>query len=240
MTRLPAVPADGAFFFDFDGTLADIAPRPDEVCIDPRVPAALQALRERSSGALAVISGRPVAEIDHYLQPLQLPAAGQHGAERRDIEGRWHRIEVPRYDAIRPALDALVRSNPGLILETKSSALALHFRAAPHLAEACREAMRRAQDAVPATTLLEGKQVIELKPAAVDKGNAMTQFMQEPPFTGRQAWFFGDDVTDEAAFAVVQRIGGVAVKVGSGETIAQWRLADPDALRDWLYEVVAA
>lgn len=234
MTTLPPWPAAGACFFDFDGTLADIAPRPESVQVDPRVPPALQALQARCGGALAVLSGRPVAQIDHHLQPAVLPAAGQHGAERRRADGRWQRIPPPPLAPVLPPLQALVQADPALVLEVKTRALALHYRDAPARAADCRAAMTAAQAGVPGTVLLEGKMVIELKSADADKGRALLAFMAEPPFAGRQPWFFGDDVTDEAGFEAVQRLGGVAVKVGEGDSVARWRLAGPQAVRDWL------
>jgi trehalose 6-phosphate phosphatase len=97
--------------------------------------------------------------------------------------------------------------------------------------------MRAAQAAVPGSVLLEGKMVIELKSALADKGRALQAFMAEAPFAGRPPWFFGDDVTDEAGFEVVQRLGGVAIKVGAGDSAARWRLPDPAALRAWLQEL---
>lgn len=237
MTPLPPWPVAAACFFDFDGTLADIAPRPESVHVDPRVPAALQALQMRCGGALAVLSGRPVAQIDHHLSPARLPAAGQHGAERRRADGSWQRIPPLPLAPVLPPLQALVQAEPALVLEVKTSALALHYRNAPARAADCRAAMTAAQARVPGTVLLEGKMVIELKSADADKGRALQAFMAEPPFAGRQPWFFGDDVTDEAGFEAVQRLGGVAVKVGEGDSVARWRLAGPDAVRAWLMAV---
>jgi trehalose 6-phosphate phosphatase len=237
MATLPPPPVGGAYFFDFDGTLVDIAPRPDLVEVDPLVVPALQALQRRSGAALAVISGRPVAQIDALLQPAVLPAAGQHGAERRRADGSWVRLAPLPLAPVLPALQALVQRHPALLLERKSAALALHYRNTPALAADCRAAMRAAQAAVPGSVLLEGKMVIELKSALADKGRALQEFMAEAPFAGRPPWFFGDDVTDEAGFAVVQRLGGVAIKVGVGDSAARWRLPDPAALRAWLQEL---
>ena len=234
MQTLPRAEGACAFFFDFDGTLSDLAERPEAVRVDPGVPLALARLRVRCEGALAVISGRPVAEIDQHLWPETLPAAGVHGAERRCADGRWQRLALPEVELALPELAAWCAARPGLRLERKPGALALHFRAAESLQPECLAAMQRAQRRVPGTVLLEGKMVVEMKPAAVDKGRALRAFMAEPPFAGRRPWFFGDDVTDEAAFDAVHALGGVAVKVGAGATRAPWRLADPAALRAWL------
>ena len=236
MTPLPPPPFEGAYFFDFDGTLVDIADQPEAVQVQPCVAQALLSLQRGCAGALAVVSGRPVAQIDQHLHPALLAAAGQHGAERRRADGSWERIAPPDLAAVLPPLQALVQAHPALILEVKSAALALHYRRAPSLAADCLAAMQAAQAGVPATVLLKGKMVIELKSTLADKGRALQAFMTEAPFCGREPWFFGDDVTDEAGFEAVQRLGGVAVKVGAGASVARFRLPDPAAVRAWLLE----
>ncbi|WP_157267489.1 trehalose-phosphatase [Azohydromonas aeria] len=236
---LPATPRI-ALFLDFDGTLADIAPRPEAVVVAEDVPARLQALAATLDGALAAVSGRPIAEIDHFLHPLHLPAAGVHGAERRDAAGGWHRLPVPDLDAVLGPLQALCAAHPGLLLERKTGALALHYRLAPQLEAACLTAMEAALRQLPDMALMRGKQVVELKPRAAGKGNAVRAFLAEAPFQGRQPWFFGDDVTDEAGFEAVQALGGVAVKVGPGPTCAGFRISDPAALQRWLQTALQA
>lgn len=229
-----------ALFLDFDGTLADIAPHPQAVVVPADVPARLQALAVALDGALAAVSGRPIAEIDHFLQPLRLPAAGVHGAERRDAAGRWHQLPAPALEAVLGPLQALCAAHPGLLLERKSGALALHYRLAPDLEAPCLAAMEAAQRQLPDMALMRGKQVLELKPRAAGKGHAVRAFLAEAPFRGRQPWFFGDDVTDEAGFEAVQALGGVAVKVGAGPTCAGFRVPDPAALQRWLQAALQA
>jgi len=236
MQSLPPVEGDCAFFFDFDGTLAEIASRPDAVRVDLGVPAALEALSRRNRGAVAVISGRPIAEIDRHLSPAILPAAGVHGVEHRDASGRMSRMPLPDLRAAAAIVRAWCAEHPGARLEDKPGALALHYRGADALEAACLTTMGEARAVVPAVpmVLLHGKKVIELKPAAADKGLAVRVFMAEFPFAGRRPWFFGDDVTDESAFREVQSMGGVAVKIGPGDTVAANRLPDPQDMRDWL------
>jgi trehalose 6-phosphate phosphatase len=241
MPSLPLPEADSAFFFDFDGTLVDLADRPEAVQVAPGLARDLLALQRRAGGALAIITGRPVAQVDARLWPAQLPSAGVHGAERRAADGRWHRCPLPALDGAAARLEAFCADHPGLRLERKPGALALHYRGADAFADA---ALRAMEDAQARTVdgdlvLLHGKKVIELKPAAVDKGRAVAAFMAEPPFAGRRPWCFGDDVTDEAAFEAVLAWGGVAVKVGAGASVATGRLDDPAALRAWLRGVVA-
>ncbi len=229
-----------ALFFDFDGTLAPLAARPEAVRVDPAVPLLLRALADRLSGAVALVSGRPTAEIDAFLDPLVLPVAGVHGAERRGADGFLRRVATPALDAARAAVEPLVRADPRLLLEVKPGALALHYRAAPERENDCIAAMAEAARRVSGMALLCGKMVVELKPGRAGKGHALKSFLDERPFRARRPWMFGDDVTDESAFETTLALGGVAVKVGDGETLAPFRIAGPEALHRWMGEAVAA
>lgn len=233
--QIPPLPARGsALFFDFDGTLAEIAPQPDAVRLHAPVRAALAALAQALGGAVAIVSGRPVAEIDHHLLPLHLPVAGVHGAERRGPDGLLRRIATPALDPALQVAQALVARHPALRLEAKPGALALHYRQAPELEDLCVATMTQAQRLVEGMALMCGKMVVELKPRRASKGQAVRAFLDEGPFRARRPWFFGDDVTDEAAFEAVLALGGVAVKIGQGETLATYRVADPAALLRWM------
>ena len=231
----PPLPDQGsALFFDFDGTLTDIAEHPDAVTVMPGVTQRLAALARVLGGAVAVVSGRPAAEIDHWLQPLRLPVAGVHGAERRGPDGFLRRIATPDLTPARALVEEFVRRHPALLLELKPGALALHYRQADALEDECLAIMTEALKRVEGMTLLCGKKVVELKPRRASKGQAVRAFMDERPFRSRRPWVFGDDVTDEVAFETVLGLGGVAVKVGAGETLAPYRLADPAGLQAWL------
>ena len=236
----PPLPDRGsALFFDFDGTLTDIAEHPDAVIVAPDIPQRLAALARALGGALAVVSGRPVDEIDRWLQPLRLPVAGVHGAERRGADGFLRRIATPDLTPARQLVEALVHREPALRLELKPGALALHYRQADALEDECLATMAEAQRRVEGLALLCGKKVVELKPRRASKGQAVRAFLDEHPFRSRRPWVFGDDVTDEVAFEAVLGLGGVAVKVGAGETLAPYRLADPAALHAWMDTVLA-
>lgn len=239
--QVPPLPARGsALFFDFDGTLAEIAARPDAVRVEPLVLERLGQLAQALGGAVAIISGRPVAEIDEHLRPLRLPVAGVHGAERRGPDGFLRRIATPDLAPARQLAEAIVSRHPALRLEVKPGALALHYRQAPELEDDCVATMAEAQRRVEGMALLCGKKVVELKPRRASKGQALRAFLDERPFRSRLPWFFGDDVTDEAAFEAVLTLGGVAVKVGEGETLAPYRLASPAALHEWLLRAAQA
>lgn len=240
MQQPPLPDLGSALFFDFDGTLTDIAEHPDAVTVLPEVPMRLAALAQDLNGAVAVVSGRPVSEIDHWLQPVKLPVAGVHGAERRGPDGFLRRIAMPDLTPAREFVEDLVRRHPSLLMEVKPGALALHFRGADALEDECVAAMTEAQRRTEGMALMCGKKVIELKPRRASKGQAVRAFLDEQPFRSRRPWVFGDDVTDEVAFETVLGLGGVAVKVGLGETLAPYRLADPAALHAWMDEVLAA
>jgi trehalose 6-phosphate phosphatase len=240
MLEPPLPDRECAIFLDFDGTLAPLAAQPAAVRLGGDVAPLLARLAAALGGAVAVISGRPVAEIDGLLQPLRLPVAGVHGVERRSADGRWHRLAVGGYDAALAPLRMLCERHPALLLETKPGAVALHYRQAPTLEDLCLATMAEAATQVEDMGLLRGKMVVELKPRRAGKGVALRAFLAERPFLRRRPWFFGDDVTDEAGFEVVQAAGGVAVKVGPGDTLAAHRLADPQALHGWLAQALAA
>lgn len=220
-----------ALFLDFDGTLVDIAPRPEDVRVPPGLVDTLAELRHGLGGALALVSGRPIAQLDAFLAPLRLPAAGEHGGERRDSLGGLSLHPPAPLDRVLQAAAGLADQHPALRVETKRAAVALHYRQAPQLEAICLAAMQAAVDASPGLVLLRGKRVAEAKPAGVGKGQAIEAFLSEPDFRGRLPLFVGDDITDEVGFTVVQGHGGIGVKVGDGSTTAFQRLASPAALR---------
>lgn len=228
-----------AVFLDFDGTLVELAPRPDAVSLHPTLPGLLARLRGELDGALAIVSGRPVAEIDAQLQPLVLCAAGVHGVERRGADGYIRRIATGEMRDAAALVESLCLRHPALRMEVKRGAIALHYRQAPELEEECLATMAQAIQCTNGMTLLRGKKVVEMKPKRASKGLAVRAFMDERGFRMRRPWYFGDDVTDEGAFELVQAMGGVAVKVGDGETLAAHRLPDPAAVRVWLEQAVA-
>jgi trehalose 6-phosphate phosphatase len=239
---MPAPPLPNetsALFLDLDGTLLEIAPRPDAVAVPPGLAVTLASVERALEGAVAILSGRSIATIDALLQPPLRCVAGVHGAERRNAAGRLSRVALPDFSAVAAAADALVERHPGLLVERKPGAIALHYRGAPEFGPRCIDVLGAAVEARPDIELLLGKMVVEAKPRSVHKGTALSAFLAEPPFAGRRPWHLGDDRTDEHAFAVVNRLGGVAVKVGEGPSVAPFRLADAAAVRDWLARVGA-
>ena len=233
-----------ALFLDVDGTLLQIARHPDAVRVSSELLAALEQARDRFGGALALISGRTIEDLDLLFAPLRLPCAGVHGLERRGTDAVVHRGDAAAVLApLRAPIEDFVARHDGLLLEDKGQSLALHYRNAPACAARAEDLLRRLlAEAGPTLELKPGKMVLEVTPGHADKGTAIAAFMQEPPFAGRRPVFLGDDVTDEDGFAVVNRLGGVSVRVGAPErpTAARHHVADEaevlDCLRRWAEE----
>jgi trehalose 6-phosphate phosphatase len=240
MTFAEILSPASALFLDFDGTMVDIAPQPHAVHVPEPLIAVLRDLHDHLGGAVAVISGRPIEQLDAFLEPLKLPAAGVHGAERRNARGELVLQDTHPLHRVERAAHALAKRHPSLLVENKRGSLALHYRQAPELEAESIRVMQEAVDHSPGLTLLRGKMVVEAKPGGASKGRAIEEFLREEPFAGRTPVFIGDDVTDEAGFSTVQRLGGVGVKVGNGATAATRRLADPAALRRELEAAAAA
>jgi trehalose 6-phosphate phosphatase len=223
-----------------DGTLLDIAPTPDAVRVEAALIELLLSTERALGGAVALVSGRALATLDELFAPLRWPAAGLHGVERRDAAGHLH-VATPvddRLDTARHALRELVTATPGVMLEDKGRTLALHYRAVPAREHTLRRTMQAlASDLGDDYQLLEGKRVLELKPASATKADAIRAFLAEPPFAGRRPIFIGDDVTDVDGFAVVDGAGGVSVAVGD-DVEAQLRVASPRDLRALLADLV--
>jgi trehalose 6-phosphate phosphatase len=235
--QVPAFDRNWCFFLDIDGTLIEFAERPNAVLADAGIKAVLRRLLGAASGAVALISGRSIADIDRVFAPLRFPAAGQHGLERRDDGGnlRVHTAPMIHLQDAAEKLERLVALHPDLVLENKGASLALHYRLAPHLASEVDDAMRELLGELgDEFELLSGKMLVEIKLSGKDKGTAIAEFMAERPFSGRTPVFIGDDVTDEYGFALVNSRRGHSVKVGSGASAARWRLADARAVRAWL------
>jgi trehalose 6-phosphate phosphatase len=205
--------------------------------VPARAVAAIAAAAKRLAGAVALVSGRSIADLDRLFAPLRLPLAGAHGAQRRTAAGVVHAEHYATLlSSARKQLDRWAAEHRGTLLEDKQDSLALHYRNAPFLEPAARRAVAAALAAAgPAFHLQEGKKVLEIKPYDTSKGRAIEEFMAEPPFKGRRAVFLGDDLTDEAGFAVVNRLGGHSIAVGvARETQARWHLRDVQHVLDWL------
>lgn len=239
---MPVPGKNWAYFFDIDGTLVDIVESPQGVRIDRDLLRLIEELYRSAEGAVALISGRSISDIDRLFPDVRLPVAGQHGVERRDIHGRvfHHPFAFAPLDRLRDRIAQAVARNPGLLLEDKGLSLALHYRRAPHLGGFVHRLMRSLQKQMgPEYCLQSGKRVVELKPAGSDKGYAIGEFMREPTFRERTPVFVGDDMTDEYGFEMVNRLGGHSVKVGPGPTVARWRLPNVQAVRQWLEQSLA-
>lgn len=243
MSKVPGAPPPRpdpgrtALFLDFDGTLVHLAEHPADVHAPDALIDCLARLEERLGGALAIVTGRPSLDIDGFLAPLVLTVAGVHGLERRFADGRrQHHEKLGLLDAVRREAGELAAAAPGVLVEDKEVSVAIHYRKAPQ-AEAQTVALaERAVAREPALKMLRGKMVVEVMPRGVDKGRAIEELLGQPPFACRTPVFAGDDVTDEAGFALVNAKGGTSIRIGQDgrASEARFALADVDGLRAWL------
>jgi trehalose 6-phosphate phosphatase len=240
---LPTFDTSWALFLDFDGTLVDIAPTPQDVSLNPQLKQALCSQSVALSGALAIVSGRTIAELDEYLTPLQLPCAGMHGAEIRLGNGgciATLKNSDPEMSTAflvaRQRLSHAKLAHVGVIIEDKPLGISIHYRAAPATKDACFEAARSAVDGLERLSVRPGKMVVEIVPTGTDKGQAVEQLLRVAPFLGRKPVCVGDDEADEAAFAAAQRLGGFGIRIldqSCALSGATYRLQGPDAFRKW-------
>jgi trehalose 6-phosphate phosphatase len=229
-----------ALFLDVDGTLLDLAGRPGDVTTPAGLLDSLGKAERKLGGAVALISGRTIRELDHLFAPSRFRAAGVHGAEiRSDPDGEIRRLpgarELPQTLWI--ALEDLLREFPGTFAENKGFSYAVHYRLAPAGAEArLRHAVLRLieTEADAPVEVLNAHCAIELKAPGADKGRAIASFLVTPPFIDRTPIFVGDDTTDEAGFAVVSERGGSAYSVGARRPGTVGAFAGPQDVRDWL------
>ncbi len=230
-------PPRWALFLDFDGTLADIALRPEHVLVPPELPTLLMRLRDRFDGALAIVTGRPLEVIDRLLLPFCGDTIGSHGLEQR-LEGVAEGCRAERHPELRRAarqLEAVTAALPGVRLEDKGCSIALHWREVPEREEAVRaELSNLVSDLGGDYRVQFGKSVAEILPAFAEKGTAISQFMMTPMYCERRPIFIGDDLTDESGFETVNAYGGISIKVGEGPTRAQRRVPSPTLVRQML------
>ncbi|MEL6464703.1 MAG: trehalose-phosphatase [Pseudomonadota bacterium] len=235
-TFLP--PCDGAaVFLDFDGTLVDLAPTPDAIHIPDALPGLLHALSDRTVGALALVSGRAVVDLANWLPDYTGLIVGGHGAEWRRDGTLRARVDLSQdhLDVLSDAARAFAGTHPALLLEEKPTGLVLHYRAQPNLHDKVTQFTDHLSQTHDQFEAHPAKMAVEMRPRGVGKDLALADLMDMPAFAGRVPVMIGDDTTDEPALAWVQARGGVAIKVGQGDTVANHRLPDPDAVRATLH-----
>jgi len=233
----PPFANEWCLFLDIDGTLLEHRDRPDDVVVDAALRSLIGRVAASLGGAVALISGRAIEDVERLFAPLSVPVAGLHGVEHRDALGVVHRHDMDEnaLDAAHAHLEHVAAHNPGLFFEDKGLSLALHYRTAPQSAHIAEEAIRVvARDLGIRFEIQQGKMVWEVKPSGYDKGTAIDEYLDEAPFIGRTPVFLGDDLTDEVGFELVNRQGGHSIKIGPGRTRAHWRLTDARACRGFL------
>jgi len=235
-------PDEHAFFFDVDGTLLDIAPTPEKVRVPATLKSDLASLLLSTNGAMSLVSGRSVENLDRLFAPMELPCVGVHGGEIRMLPER--EIEIATHTPIpievRERLLRISHGMRGLFFEDKGQTFAIHFRQAGHAAKTLREEIDKclASFDMPEVQVLHGKAVFEIKPLQFSKGQAVNKLMQRAPFKSRRPVFFGDDTTDETAFETITQLDGVGVSVGREFPNAHYMLPTPADMRRWLRQIV--
>ena len=242
---MPKPPADfgadaPALFLDVDGTLVDIQNHPGDVRADAALIDLLVDLAGRLDGALSLVSGRSIAEIDRIFKPARFPSAGSHGVELR-ISDDVVVAQAGFPDEVLRRAQSFADQYEGLLVEKKRAGLALHYRRAPELETACRRLVANLMDEIGHEyRLIDGKMVLEIALRDHHKGEAIREMLQHPPFRGRRPIFIGDDVTDEDGFRIVNDMGGLSIRVGQGaRTTARFVLADVEDVHAWLYAVAS-
>ncbi len=235
MTGPPALPERAALLLDLDGTLLDLAPTPDTVVVPPDLPATLRRLRERLENAVAVVTGRPVEQIDALLGDAPYAVAGEHGGVLRPAPGaalvRAALPELPAFWLDQAA--ASVAAYPGALLEPKARGFVFHYRQAPDAGPALQAAAHAIIAArAGAYAVLPAHMAWEIKPRGADKGTAVVTLLRFAPFAGRVPVYVGDDVTDEDAIRAADAAGGIGLRVRDA-------FGDPAGVRAWLADLAA-
>ncbi|MBR0757203.1 trehalose-phosphatase [Bradyrhizobium jicamae] len=229
-----------AVLLDIDGTLLDLAPTPREVWVPPGLAKTLKRLHERTNGALALVSGRSLNDIDLIFAPDVFPAVGGHGAEMRlDVAAEAEAVAAhapPMDKELKRRLAAIAKLSPGILLEDKGYSLALHYRLAPHAEKAIYEAVSLIRADLPNAPIevLPGKSVCEIKHSGFTKASGVRELMTHAPFRGRRPFFIGDDVTDETVFAIMPDLNGLSFSVGRRATGVAGHFDAPSDVREFL------
>ncbi|MBN8989867.1 MAG: trehalose-phosphatase [Rhizobiales bacterium] len=230
--------SETAILLDIDGTLLELMPTPREVWVPPGLSKTLNRLRARTNGALALVSGRSLNDIDLIFAPDQFPAVGGHGAEMRiDPENESVASHAPPMDKeLKRRLAAIAKLSPGILLEDKGYSLALHYRLAPHAEKAIYEAVSLIRADLPNAPIevLPGKCVCEIKHSGFTKATGVRELMTHEPFKGRRPFFIGDDVTDETVFGIMPDYDGLAFSVGRRAHGVAGHFDAPSDVREFL------
>jgi len=222
-------------FLDFDGTLVEIEDHPDDVRVDASTLRFVEKLSGKVGGALALISGRDIDVVDRLLHPLVLPVAGVHGLQRRDAAGRLHTpvIDQRVVEAIANDIESTFSEEPGVVIEKKTGAVALHYRLRPDFETRCVALAEKIVSDRFELHLIKGKMICEIRIDGNDKAAVIEAFLAERPFRGRKPIFAGDDISDESGFSAVNACGGVSIKIGGGPSSAKFRAESVAELHNW-------
>jgi trehalose 6-phosphate phosphatase len=230
-----------AILLDIDGTILDFAPSPRQVSVPAGLRQTLARLASLTGGALALVSGRSIDDIDLIFSPLRFAAIGVHGAEMRTSGDATVKTRAALLSAkLKTALAKVAELVPGVLIEDKGYSVALHYRQSPASEPDVLSAVRSiCGDAPQEVEILPGKFVVDIKPAAINKGDAVAELMQLAPFAGRHPVFIGDDLTDLSVFDIMPKFGGRAYSVGGISAEVDGHFETPETVRSWLARIAA-
>lgn len=240
-SSIPLPTGNSCLFLDVDGTLIEFSTHPSQTAASHALKDLLLMLSDALDGAVALVSGRRIDDLDRIFFPLRLPAAGVHGGERRTIRDAAPPALTPdaRLQFARESLQNVCAQHPNVVIEDKAIAIAIHYRNDPGAAPVLEEALRPVlADLGPGFHALHGNMVVEIKPRGFTKARAIEEFLRIPPFKDRTPIFLGDDITDLDGFGLIEERRGTSIAVGD-RVAARWRLPDPAAAREWLSDFAA-
>jgi trehalose 6-phosphate phosphatase len=231
-----------ALLLDIDGTLLDLAATPSDVKVPKGLDKTLSELHSRTDGALALVSGRALEDIDRIFAPIRLPVVAGHGAEMRlSVDSEAVDVHAPPMDEdLKRRFVAIAQLSPGILLEDKGYSVALHYRMAPNFERTIYDAVSAIRAELPEAPIevLPGKSVCEIKHSGFTKASGVTELMKHGPFAGRQPIFIGDDVTDESVFAIMPGMNGISFSVSRHARGVDGYFESPMDVRTWLVKLL--
>ena len=229
-----------SLFLDVDGTLLEFKNRPSQVVSSKRVNGLLQDLSAAFSGALALVSGRSIVDLDRVFSPLKLPLIGVHGLEQRCYSGNTViRGDKNKLISIKNKMSAFAKANYGTLVEDKGASIALHYRRCPRAKNGAFSLVKELLSKNVGLHFVSGKMVYEISTCKTDKGVGISKLLKTYPFSQRIPIFIGDDQTDEAGFDFVNSVGGLSIVVGeSSKSLAKYHLPNVGEVISWLEDLL--
>lgn len=222
-------------FLDIDGTISEFNADP-KLSFIPRKTLDIIHQLQQMEILVCAVTGREVNVAIQLFHPVQLPIAGTHGLEIQINSNHKLITYTPdlHFHNLKKEIKNLCVTYPELLIEYKAYSIALHYRKHPELANIAKDIMQNLQLNFPMMKLVEGKYVFELLPNQANKGWAIQSILEYFNLQNTVPIFIGDDLTDEAGFSTIHQYDGISIKVGQGDTNAQFRLKDVASVTEFL------